>query len=83
MNTGDNRWHRKYTCDKCGQRIYYQAQKGIPVIKYYSQDRASNPIKKDFDLCYSCEKKFREWLKTKEIPTSKEMIDRFEIYKED
>lgn len=83
MNIGKkNRWHSKYICDKCGKEIYYIAQKGIPVVKYYKQDKASDPIKKDFDLCKSCEKKFREWLKTKEIPTPKDLIGMFPVYEE-
>lgn len=80
MNIGDNRWHRKYICDKCGQPIPYIAKKGIPVIKYYKCDRPSNPMKADFDLCYSCEKEFRKWLKTK--PTPRGLIDMFPIYEE-
>ena len=82
MNLGKGRWHSKYVCDKCGERIYYEAQKGIPVIKYYKQNRASDPIKKDIDLCYECERKFREWLFTKEIPTPKDLIDKFPKWEE-
>ena len=82
MNLGNNRWNSKYICDKCGKRIYYEPQKGIPVIKYFKCDRPSNPIKKDFDLCKSCEIKFREWLNTKEIPTFQDIINSFPIYEE-
>ena len=32
-------------------------------------------------ICSNCEKKFREWLKEKELVTTEEMIARFPIYK--
>ena len=84
MNVGKDNRHPKYICDKCGTTIYYQPQKGFEGLnKYYKQKPCSNPIKKNFDLCDNCEKKFREWLKTKEIPTIKKIINNFPVYKED
>ena len=80
MNLGKGRWHSKYICDKCGQEIPYEYQKGIQVNKYYKQHNKSYVNYKDFDLCNNCEKKFREWLNTKEVPTPAEMISKFPIY---
>lgn len=83
MNLGDNRWHRKYYCDKCGERIYYIAQQGIPVNKYYKTVRKTGTVKADFDLCDTCEKEFREWLHTKPLPDIKRSIKRFPVFEED
>ena len=82
MNLGDNRWHRKYYCDKCGEYIPYIAQKGIPVHKYYKAVPKSGVNEKSFDLCTSCENEFREWLKDKPLPNIKRTINKFPIYKE-
>lgn len=84
MNLGKGRWHSKYICDKCGQEIPYIGQKGFVGINHYSRATYRDQVyKKSFDLCASCEKKFRRWLKEKEIPTTSEIIDRFPIFKED
>lgn len=84
MNVGKDNRHPKYICDKCGTTIHYQPHKGFKGLnKYYKQKPCSNPIKKNFDLCDNCEKKFREWLNTKEIPTIKEIINNFPVYKEE
>ena len=45
---------------------------------HYKQRKYDYAIKKDFDLCNSCEKKFRKWLKEKEIPTICELFPRWE-----
>ena len=83
MNIGKDRIHPKYICDKCGNRIYYQPQKGFRGLnKYYKQKPVSGPIKKNFDLCDNCEIKFREWLNTREIPTTEEIIKTFPKYEE-
>lgn len=80
MNIGRDNRHPKYICDKCGQYISYEPQKGfVGLTKYYKQIPSNNQ-KKDFDLCGSCEKKFREWLNTKEIPTTAEIISNFPQY---
>ena len=83
MNLGKGRWHSKYICDKCGQEIPYIGQKGFVGINHYSRATYRDQVyKKSFDLCASCEKKFRRWLKEKEMPTVSEIIDRFPIYEE-
>jgi len=82
MNIGQGRWKSKYICDKCGNEISYIGQKGFVGINRYCKNTYRNPVyKKDFDLCKTCEKKFREWLETKEIETPKEIVARFPIYK--
>ena len=79
MNLGDNRWHRKYICDKCKQPIPYIAHKGIPVNKYYKAVPKAGVNEKSFDLCNKCEKEFRKWLNTKETKTIRDL---FLIYEE-
>lgn len=81
MNIGKGRWHSKYICDKCGQEIPFIHQKGFVGINHYSRATYRDQVyKKSFDLCANCEKKFRIWLKTKEILTTSEMISKFPIY---
>ena len=83
MNIGKDNRHPRYICDKCGVVIQYSPQKGFEGLnKYYKQKPASNPPKKNFDLCDVCEIKFREWLKEKKIPTTEEILNRFPVYKE-
>ena len=82
MNVGRDKRRSQYVCDKCGQAIPYEYRKGIQVNKYYKQANKSSVNYKDFDLCNSCEKKFREWLKTKEIPTVVTLIDDFPSWEE-
>ena len=77
MNIGKCKSRPKYICDKCGQAIPYVYQKGFEVNKYYKQKKYDYAIKKEFDLCNSCEKKFREWLNTKEMQTVEEIIVNF------
>lgn len=78
MNVGKDNRHPCYICDKCGNQIWYLPQKGFKGLnKYYKQKPTSAPIKKSFDLCDNCERKFREWLDTKEIPTTEEIINTF------
>lgn len=79
MNVGKDRRHPQYVCDKCKQPIYYEHRKGIPVNKYFKQHNKSYVNYKDFDLCDDCEKKFREWLNTKELETTEEIINKFPI----
>ena len=50
--------------------------------KYYSYDPKTYAPKKDFDLCANCEKKFRKWLKEKDISIYESAIDRFQVYNE-
>lgn len=84
MHLGKGRWHSKYICDKCGQEIPYIGQKGFVGINHYSRATYRDQVyKKSFDLCASCEKKFRKWLKTKDTPTPEEMISKFPIYEEE
>lgn len=83
MNISKNCRHPRYICDKCGNEIYYIGQKGFVGIHQYCK-KAHRDInyKKDFDLCNSCEKKFREWLKTKEILGIGELINSFPRWEE-
>ena len=83
MNIGKCKNRPKYVCDKCGQTIPYVYQKGFEVNKYYKQNKFDYSMKKDFDLCNSCEKKLRKWLDTKEIETPQEILSNFPIWKED
>ena len=84
MNLGDNRWHSKYVCDKCGDVIPYITKKGYRDNLYHHYVSTVNRVNhKDFDLCGSCEKELREWLKLKPLPDIKRTISRFPIYKED
>ena len=81
MNLGDNRWHSKYICDKCKNVIPYITKKGYRDNLYHHYVSTVNHINhKDFDLCRNCEKKLREWLDTKDLPTQKDLISRFEIW---
>lgn len=84
MNTGKSRNQPQYICDKCGKEIkgyHKNSKQHILPNKYYKADGWNYP-KKDFDLCDSCEKKFRRWLKQKEIPTLNEIINMFPEYEE-
>ena len=83
MNIGKDNKHPKYICDKCKSIIYYEPQKGFAGLNKYYKQLPSCPAKRDFDLCGSCEKKFREWLNTKEIPTTAEIINTFQKYEEE
>lgn len=80
MNIGKCKSRPKYICDKCGQAIPYVYQKGFEVNKYYKQKKYDYAIKKDFDLCKSCEKEFRKWLKEKPPTKTKNIIDKFPIW---
>lgn len=81
MNIGKDNRHPRYICDKCKKFIYYEPQKGFEGLNKYYHQIPSNNITKDFDLCAICEKKLREWLNTREIPTIKEVISIFPQYK--
>lgn len=84
MNLGKGRWHSKYICDKCGQEISFVYRKGFVGINHYSKSTHRDQVyKKSFDLCSNCEKKLRKWLKEKEIPTCKELLDTFPSYEEE
>ena len=83
MNISKNTHKAIYICDKCSKRIDYTYRQGRKVYKYYKQNKYDYSIKKDFDLCGSCEKKFREWLKEKPIPSKQDLIDKFPIWEED
>lgn len=83
MNVGKDNRHPRYICDKCGNEIFYIKQKGFVGINRYCKNTHKDiNYKKDFDLCKKCEKKFRQWLKEKELPTAQEIIDKFKIYDE-
>ena len=77
MNIGKCKNKPKYICDKCGQSIPYVYKKGFAVNKYYKQNKYDYAIKKEFDLCDKCEKKFREWLEEKPLITIQDMIAKF------
>ena len=77
MNIGKGRWHSKYICDKCKQEIPYIGQKGFVGINHYSKSTQRETLKKAFDLCASCEKELREWLKEKPIMTTERIINTF------
>lgn len=79
MNIG-NSARPRYVCDKCKKEIPYTYRSGFNVHKYGKWTNSC--YSKDFDLCASCEKKFREWLNTQEIPTQKELISMFPVYEE-
>ena len=83
MNIGKGRWHSKYICDKCKQEIPYVGQKGFVGINHYYKSTQRTTPKRDFDLCAKCEKSLKKWLKEKEIPKLENLLDRFEIYKEE
>ena len=77
MNIGKGRWNSKYICDKCKQEIPYIGQKGFVGINHYSKSTQRETLKKTFDLCASCEKELREWLKEKPIMTTERIINTF------
>lgn len=81
MNTGTTR-HPKYICDKCGNEIRYTYRRGFMGLYTYARREKNSIFKKEFDLCSNCEKRLKEWIKEKEIPTTAEMIGRFPIYGE-
>ena len=87
MNIGKvakDKRYSKYICDKCGKEIPFIGQKGfVGIMHYCSKGQRDGNYKHDFDLCKSCEKKFREWLKEKPIPTKEDLIEKFPIWKED
>lgn len=84
MNIGKDNRHPKYICDKCKTIISYQPQKGFDGLnKYYKQKPLSEQPKRNFDLCNTCEKEFREWLNTPKIPTQKTVIEMFPVYEEE
>lgn len=82
MNISKNTHKPMYICDKCGKEINYTYRVGRNVYKYYKYNPKSYAPAKDFDLCCICEKKLREWLKEKELPTTKNLLDRFDIWEE-
>lgn len=80
MNIGNNARPR-YICDKCKSEISFKYRRGFAVNKYSKWQNSCNV--KDFDLCNNCEKKFRKWLNTEEIPTTEEIINTFPKYEEE
>ncbi|MBO5348969.1 MAG: hypothetical protein J6A89_04020 [Clostridia bacterium] len=81
MNIGKGRWSSKYICDKCKKEIPFIHQKGFVGINHYSRSTYRDQVyKKSFDLCSSCEKKFRKWLNEKELPTTQDIVSSFPIY---
>lgn len=82
MNISKNTHKPVYICDKCSKRIDYTYRQGRKVYKYYSYNPKTYAPQKDFDLCRSCEKEFRKWLKEKPIPTIDRLLDKFPIWEE-
>ena len=81
MNIGKDNRHPRYICDKCENVISYIPKKGyVGLNKYYKQKPVWDAPKRNFDLCDNCEKKFREWLNTREIPAIEEIISTFPKY---
>ena len=68
----------KYICDKCRKSIkHYPKKYGI------FRDSAYH---KDFDLCNSCNRELKKWLKEKPIPKKlsvADIINQFQEYKGD
>ena len=81
MRIGKSRNPSCYKCDKCGKIIRFQHNEGFKGIQKYYKSYVRVPYK-DFDLCDNCEKKFREWLSTREIPEMKDILDTFPKYEE-
>ena len=80
MNIGNNA-NPKYVCDKCKKEIPFRYRKGFEVHKYGKWTNSC--YTKDFDLCESCEKKFREWLNRVELLTTRDLINKFQVFKEE
>lgn len=76
MNRGTTR-HPEYYCDKCEIKITRGRRH-----TYYKYNSKACAATKDFDLCTSCNKQLRIWLKEKEIPTTEEIISKFPVYVE-
>lgn len=82
MNIGTTR-HPKYICDKCGKKIHYTYKKGFIGLYTYAKREKNSVFKKEFDLCSNCENKLNEWIRQKEVPTFKEILNTFPKYEED
>lgn len=83
MNLGGTKWNNKYICDKCKKEIPFIYRKGFKGNVYHHYvSEVNKTAHKDFDLCKNCEKKLREWLDTKDLPTPKDLISRFEIWED-
>lgn len=80
MNISKNTHKPIYICDKCNKRIEFEYRQGRKVHKYYKYNSSSCGAKKDFDLCSSCEKEFRKWLKEEPILTADRLIDKFPVW---
>lgn len=81
MNVGKCKNRPKYICDKCGNEIHFIGQKGfVGIMHYCSKGQRDGNYKHDFDLCRSCEKEFRKWLKEKPIKRPKDLINDFPIW---
>lgn len=81
MNISKNKRSPRYIGDKCKEEISFIHHKGFVGINRYCKNTHRDQVyKKDFDLCASCEKKFRVWLDTKEIPTTAEIISKFPVF---
>ena len=79
MNISKTKNKPKYVCDKCREEIigyHKNSKRHVVPNKYYKADKYGYP-KKDFDLCNSCEKKFRKWLSEKEIPRIEDVKENF------
>lgn len=76
MNRGTTR-HSEYYCDKCGSKIT-RGRKHT----YYKYNSKACAATKDFDLCTSCNKELRDWIKSKDSITIQQLINSFPIFKE-
>ena len=74
MNIG-NKAKPKYICDKCKKSIKYYPKK-YGIFRDYAYHKA-------FDLCNSCNRELKKWLKEKPISKRRSITDiirKFEIY---
>lgn len=81
MNRGTTR-HPKYFCDKCGAEIKYSYRRGFIGLYTYARREKNAIFKKAFDLCTSCNNELKNWLENKDIPTTQQLINSFQIFRE-
>lgn len=81
MNRGTTR-HPKYFCDKCGAEIKYSYRRGFIGLYTYARREKNAIFKKSFDLCTSCNNELKNWLENKDIPTTQQLINSFQIFRE-